>query len=88
MSHPLYDLLRRLENDHVHYTISRHREDSVMVTATFVGERIEIDIFDDGHMEVSRFKGSEDILGDTDLVYQILDQKKSEEIEWEKKLQK
>jgi hypothetical protein len=48
-----------------------------MITATYVGERIEIDVFDDGHMEVSRFKGSEDILGDSDLVYQILDEHKT-----------
>jgi hypothetical protein len=73
MSHPLYDLLRRLEEDHVYFTISRHRDDSIMITATYVGERLEIDVFEDGHMEVSRFKGSEDILGDSDLAYRILD---------------
>jgi hypothetical protein len=86
MSHPLYDLLRRLEEDHVYFTISRHRDDSIMITATYVGERLEIDVFEDGHMEVSRFKGSEDILGDSDLAYRILDEYKAEEEKWDKEL--
>lgn len=32
-----------------------------MVTATLVGERIEIDMFEDRHIEYSRFHGSEDV---------------------------
>jgi len=76
MNHPLYDLLRRLKEDKLYFTMSRHRDDTILITVTLVGERIEIDVFDDGHMEVSRFKGDEDVLGDSDLVYQILDEEK------------
>ncbi|KAF0177458.1 MAG: Uncharacterized protein FD161_2418 [Limisphaerales bacterium] len=43
-----------------------------MVTITIVGERIEVDVFEDGHMEVSRFKGSEAIVGGSELVEQLL----------------
>jgi hypothetical protein len=39
---------------------------------TFVGERVEVDVFDDGHMEVSRFKGNEDVVGGTELAKQII----------------
>lgn len=70
--HPLYDLLRRLDVGRHHYTLSRHRPDSVLVTVTFVGERAEIDVFEDGHMEVSRFLGTEDIVGDAEVVWQLL----------------
>lgn len=72
MSHPLYELLSELEQHRIHFTLGRYRGDSVHVTLTLVGERVEVDVFDDGHMEVSRFKGSEDVLGGEDLVRQIL----------------
>lgn len=71
-SHPLYDLLRKLEDVHIHYTLGRHREDTIMVTLTLVGERVEADVFDDGHMEVSRFPGSEDVGGGQELVDEII----------------
>jgi len=74
-THPLFELLQRLDAGRHHYSISRHRPDSVLITATFVGERTEIDVFDDGHMEVSRFLGTEDVLGDAELVWQLLDNK-------------
>ena len=72
MSHPLYDLLQRLEQAHVHFTVSRYRPDSVLVTLTLVGARVEVDVFEDGHMEVSRFTGNEDIVGGSELVDALL----------------
>jgi hypothetical protein len=72
MSHPLYQLLQQLEAAKIYFTLARHREDSILVSLTLVGERVEIDVFDDGHMEVSRFSGSEDIVGDAALVEQII----------------
>ena len=76
MSHPLYNLLKKLEDAHIHFTLARHREDTVLVTITIVGERVEVDVFDDGHMEVSRFPGSEDIVGDQDLVDELIEKNK------------
>ncbi|HOY57960.1 MAG TPA: hypothetical protein PK640_07465 [Verrucomicrobiota bacterium] len=73
MSHPLYSLLRRLEDAHIHFVLSRNRDDTVLVTITLVGERVEVDVFDDGHMEVSRFPGSEAIVGGEDLVGDIIE---------------
>jgi hypothetical protein len=72
MTHPLYVLLSELEAARVFFVLSRHRPDSVLVSMTFVGERVEVDVFDDGHMEVSRFQGNEDVLGGEDLVRQII----------------
>jgi hypothetical protein len=72
MAHALYELLSDLEEARIYFTVSRNRPDSVLVTLTFVGERVEIDVFDDGHMEVSRFRGNEDIVGDADLVRKLI----------------
>jgi hypothetical protein len=74
MLHPLYRLLRSLEEARIHFTLARHREDTVLVTLTLVGERVEVDVFEDGHMEVSRFPGSEAIVGGEELVGQIIAQ--------------
>jgi len=72
MSHPLYRLLSALEDARIHFTLHRHRPDTVLVTMTMVGERVEVDVFEDGHIEVSRFSGNEDIVGDIDLVYSLI----------------
>ena len=68
MSHELYRVIRLLEQEGVHYRLDRHRVDSIMVTATLVGERIEIDVFEDGHVEYSRFRGGEDVEDDMPLL--------------------
>jgi hypothetical protein len=44
---------------------------------TFVGERVEIDAFDDGHLEVSRFKGTEAVEGGSDLICQVITENES-----------
>jgi hypothetical protein len=72
MSHPLYKLLKHLEEAKIHFTLARHREDTILVTLTLVNERVEIDVFEDGHMEVSRFPGSENIVGGAKLVEKII----------------
>jgi hypothetical protein len=72
MSHPLYNLLRKLEDAKIHFTLGRHREDTVLVTLALLGERVEVDVFEDGHMEVSRFPGSEDIVGGQELVDELI----------------
>jgi hypothetical protein len=72
MSHPLFELVSELERGRIHFTLQRHRPDSILVAITFVGERVEVDVFEDGHMEVSRFKGSEGIAGGKDFVYELI----------------
>jgi len=74
MSHSLYTFLHRLEDARIHFTLARHRDDTVLVTLTLVGERVEVDVFEDGHMEVSRFPGSEGIVGGAELVERLIDE--------------
>lgn len=72
MTHELYRVIRLLERKRVHYRLDRHRDDSIMVTATLVGERIEIDVFEDGHIEYSCFLGNEDVEGEIPLLEALL----------------
>ena len=76
MSHPLYQLLKKLEDAKIHFTLARYREDSILVTLTLVGERVEIDVLENGVMQVSRFPGSENIVGDAELVEKIISENK------------
>jgi len=59
-----------------------------LVRISLVGERIEVDVFEDGHMEVSRFLGTEDILGGQELIYDIIDKTIFEDKAYEEKYRK
>ena len=72
MTHPLFGLLAALDGASIHYTLARDRPDTVRVNLTLVSERVEVDVFEDGHMEVSRFVGSENVVGDATLVERII----------------
>ncbi|MDI9238389.1 hypothetical protein QLQ15_05620 [Lysobacter sp. LF1] len=72
MRHELYQLLSRLESAGISFTLGRYRADTILVSLTLVGERVEVDVFEDGHMEVARFTGTEDIVGDVKLVEQLI----------------
>jgi hypothetical protein len=80
MTHPFFKLLNRLDAAKYHYSISRHRPDTVLITVTFVGERVEVDVFENGHMEVSRFPGSEDIVGREDLILELIQENEAKDI--------
>ncbi len=45
-----------------------------MVAVTAVGERLEIDVFEDGHVEFSRFRGDEGVESDAGRLDQIVRQ--------------
>ncbi len=45
-----------------------------MVAVTVVGERLEIDVFEDGHVEFSRFRGDEGVESDAGRLDQIIRQ--------------
>lgn len=88
MSHSLFDLLMSLDEAKYSYTLSRDRDDAILITISFVGERVEVYVFEDGHMEVSRFLGTEDVLGGKDLIYQIIGNNQFENRAYEKKYPK
>jgi hypothetical protein len=70
--HALYQLLTRLDSASVWYRIDRCRPDTVLVTVTVPGERLEIDVFDDGHIEYSRFTGDEGVETDESALDKLL----------------
>lgn len=72
MSSSLFRLLKRLDEAKIHCFIERHRPDTIDITATIVGQRLEISFFDDDHIEVSRFIGHEDIEGEN-AIFDIID---------------
>ena len=65
---PIFEVLKILDDQGVYYVINRTRADTIRVCATFVGERWEIEIFEDGHVEISRFYGTEAIDGGIELL--------------------
>jgi hypothetical protein len=72
MSHTLFTLLDELDAAHIHYSLARYQPDSVTVTLTLVGQRVEAAVFRDGHIEVARFTGTEAIEGGADLLQQLI----------------
>ncbi|WP_423763293.1 hypothetical protein [Burkholderia sp. NLJ2] len=71
-AHPLFDLLDRFDTAKIYYTLSRNRSDSVLVSITVVGMRVDVDVFRDGHIEVCTFTGSEEPSDAADLLDQII----------------
>lgn len=59
----LLPFLSFLADHRIGFRIEQDRPDSVMVTLTLLGARIEVDFFDD-HIEYSVFEGSEFVLDD------------------------
>ena len=72
MSHELYSIVRLLEREIIHYRLDRHRDDTILITVTLVGERIEIDVFEDGRVQYSRFRGDEGVESDLPALETVL----------------
>jgi len=72
VSSTIFETVKALENANLHFFIERTRPDTVRLSVTLVGERIEIDIFEDDHLEISRFRGDESIEGGAELLAAIL----------------
>ena len=72
MASALFKTIRMLEEARLHFFIERTRPDSIRLSVTMVGERCEIDIFEDDHLEISRFFVDEKIEGGMDLLLKLL----------------
>jgi len=72
MDHPLFALLRKLEENGHYFELSREGPESVMISVTLPGERLEIDVFEDGRIEYLRFVGDEEVLDDLKVLDQLL----------------
>jgi len=72
MDHPLFALLRKLEDNGHYFELSRQGPESVLISVTLPGERLEIDVFEDGHVEYLRFIGDEEVLDDPAVLDQLI----------------
>ncbi len=72
MTHPLFSLIRTLEEMRLWFRIEKVQPDALMITVTLVGERVEISIFEDGHLEYSRFRGDESVEDDNNQLLALL----------------
>ncbi|MFS0553401.1 hypothetical protein [Brevibacillus sp. 179-C9.3 HS] len=51
----LNDLLNKLEERHIFYRLSKIRSESIMIEVAVPGQRWEIEIMEDGTMEIEKF---------------------------------
>jgi hypothetical protein len=61
MSSAVFQVMNALDDAKVCFMIARLRRGAITFFATFVGERWEIEVFEDDHIEISRFVGDEGI---------------------------
>ena len=61
-----------LKQKNVFFALAHYGADSITVTMTLYGERIEIDFFDD-HIEYSRFRGDESVLSDQAVLFGLIE---------------
>lgn len=72
MTSAVFEVLRTLDSARLHYYIERTRPDTIRFNVTLVGERVEIDVFEDDHIEISRFRGDESVEGGMELLRDLV----------------
>ena len=61
INHVLYEILNKLDESRVHYRLDKQRPRAIMICIAVPGERIEMEVFDNGDIETSRFVGDESV---------------------------
>ena len=69
----LLPFLRYLREQRVFFKLDFLRDAALMVTLNLVGERIEIEFFQD-HIEYSIFSGDESVKSDEKLIFEMIAQ--------------
>jgi hypothetical protein len=72
MSKAVFETMKMLEKAQLHFSIMRTQADAITLSVTFVGERVEISIFEDDHLEISRFHGNESVEGGMELLKRLI----------------
>jgi hypothetical protein len=67
----LVDLLNRLDDAHIYYTLLHTRDDSVMVDVSLPGSRWEIEFLTDGSIEVERFRSIAGVEDDPEILEEL-----------------
>jgi len=63
----VFELIARLNAARIFHSISSIRDDAVLIEASVPGERWEIELFADGHIEVERYRSDGHIADETAL---------------------
>jgi hypothetical protein len=69
--HPLYRILAQLEAAQIHFTLTRVREETVMIEANVPDRHYEIEVFANGEIEVEVYK-SDSQIGGQELIDELL----------------
>lgn len=72
MASAIFEVVRMLDAAHLHYFLERDRPDTITITVSIVGERVEIDVLEDDHLEISRFHGDESVEGGIELLRDLV----------------
>jgi hypothetical protein len=67
----MLEFLDLLRSKKITFRIEQQRDDSLMVSFTLVGVRVEVDFFED-HFEFSYFKGSEAVNLDREALMRLI----------------
>ncbi len=62
-----FDVIARLNAAGIHHTITSIRDGALLIDAAVPGERWEIEVFDDGHLEIERYRSNGEIADETAL---------------------
>ena len=68
----VFQILHLLDKNKISFTLNRSRPDTIRIDATLYGLRIEIECFEDNHIEISTFRGSEDVEGGYDYLLKVI----------------
>ena len=71
-SHPLFELLERLEAAKIHYVLKRIRDETIMVEVHVPGEIWEIEFFASGEIEIEIFR-SDGTIHDADAIQSLFE---------------
>ena len=66
----IYEVLRILEDNNIYYKLSRIRE-SILIEVAVPGQRWEIEIFEDNHIEIEKFIADGDFY-DGEEIYNLI----------------
>jgi hypothetical protein len=62
-----FQIIARLNAARIHHSITSIRDDAIMIDAAVPGERWEIEVFEDGHVEIERYRSDGEIADETAL---------------------
>ncbi|RYY05226.1 MAG: hypothetical protein EON55_27880 [Alphaproteobacteria bacterium] len=63
-----FQIIARLNAARIHHSITSIRDDAIMIDAAVPGERWEIEVFQDGHVEIERYRSDGEIVDEAALV--------------------